>query len=234
MVTTLIVPGLRSSGPDHWQTWLEKSLDGAVRVQQSNWNDAHLANWSQRIRREISRSPDQVVIVGHSFGALAAVQAANDHADRVAGALLVAPADPEKFGVIENLPTTPLPFRTIVAASTNDPWIAFPVAARWAQAWGAELINLGAAGHVNAESGFGPWPYALRIVEVLRERADADNRITSVFDDEVDRAAALLSKAGWLVRAPRTASFDASGQQSISNDVRAPLATCEQGENRNN
>ncbi|MGQ0457225.1 MAG: RBBP9/YdeN family alpha/beta hydrolase [Hyphomicrobium sp.] len=203
MFTTLIAPGLRSSGPNHWQTWLEKTLDGAVRVQQSNWNDAHLPNWSQRIRREISRAPTPVVIVGHSFGALAAVQAAHDHADNVQGLLIVAPADPEKFGVADNLPTTPLPFPTILVASANDPWMEFSVAARWAETWSAELINLGAAGHVNADSGFGPWPLAIQLVEQLRAVARPSARASQAASKaEVDRAARLLLQAGWRVSAP--------------------------------
>ncbi|HPG88236.1 MAG TPA: alpha/beta fold hydrolase, partial [Hyphomicrobium sp.] len=92
MTTTLIIPGIGSSGPAHWQSWLQDNIPGAVRVIQSDWNDAKLADWSSRVRRQISKSSGQILIVAHSFGALAAVQAAADHANRIAGALLVAPA----------------------------------------------------------------------------------------------------------------------------------------------
>ena len=111
MPTTLIVPGLKSSGPMHWQTWLERRLAGSVRVNQRDWNDPHLPDWSSRVRWEIARSSGPIFIVAHSFGALAAVQAASDHADRIAGALLVAPADPRHFGVAEFLPIRSLGFR---------------------------------------------------------------------------------------------------------------------------
>ena len=57
------------------------------------------------MRREISRRPGPVLIAAHSFGALAAVQAAEDYRERIVGALLVTPADPEKFGLDEFLPT---------------------------------------------------------------------------------------------------------------------------------
>ena len=129
MPTTLIVPGLKSSGPTHWQTWLEHRLAGSVRVNQRDWNDPHLPDWSSRVRREIARSDGPVFIAAHSFGALAAVQAASDHADRIAGVLLVAPADPEHFGVAEFLPARQLEFPTIVVASSNDPWISLDSAA---------------------------------------------------------------------------------------------------------
>ena len=172
MPTTLIVPGLKSSGPTHWQTWLEHRVAGSVRVNQRDWNDPHLPDWSSRVRSEIARSSGPIFIVAHSFGALAAVQAASDHADRIAGVLLVAPADPRHFGVAEFLPTRSLGFAAIVVASTNDPWISLDDAAHWANRWDAVLINLGEAGHINAESGFGPWPKALTLFERLRRASE--------------------------------------------------------------
>ena len=120
MPTTLIVPGLKSSGPTHWQTWLEHRVAGSVRVTQRDWNDPHLPDWSSRVRREITRATGPLFIAAHSFGALAAVQAASDYAERITGALFVAPADPEAFGVAEFLPTKPLGFPVILVASTND------------------------------------------------------------------------------------------------------------------
>ena len=97
MPTTLIIPGLKSSGPTHWQTWLERRTAGSLRVKQRDWNDAHLPEWSSRVRSEIARATGSLFIVAHSFGALAAAQAASDHAERITGALLVAPADPDNF-----------------------------------------------------------------------------------------------------------------------------------------
>lgn len=172
MSTTLIVPGLRSSGPTHWQTWLEHRLTGSIRISQRDWNDPHLPDWSSRVRREISRATGRVFIAAHSFGVLAAVQAGSDHAERIAGALLVAPADPEHFGISEFLPTKPLPFPVIVVASSNDSWMEFNTVRHWADLWGADLINLGAAGHINAEAGFGPWPEGLALLERLRRAAE--------------------------------------------------------------
>ena len=104
MTTTLIVPGLQSSGQAHWQTWFEERIPGSVRVMQRDWNDPNLVDWSSRVRRDINRIPGKILIVAHSFGVLAAVQAASDHNERIAGALLVAPADPEKFDVADYMP----------------------------------------------------------------------------------------------------------------------------------
>ncbi|MCK9910359.1 alpha/beta hydrolase, partial [Microbacteriaceae bacterium K1510] len=41
-------------------------------------------------------------------------------------------------------------------------------AAAWADAWGSQLINLGAAGHINVSSGHGAWPRGLDIYSSLR------------------------------------------------------------------
>jgi predicted alpha/beta hydrolase family esterase len=209
MATTLIIPGLKSSGPTHWQTWLERRIAGSVRVSQQDWNDPHLPVWSSRVRREIVRATTPVFVVAHSFGALAAVQAASDHSERIAGALLVAPADPESFGVAEFLPTKPLAFPAIVVASANDPWMPIDSAALWSGLWGADLINLGNAGHINSEAGFGPWPEGLALLERLRRAAE--------FRTAAERLAALglaharPAQRHWLARRRLQARARAGG-----------------------
>lgn len=168
MATTLIIPGLSSSGPTHWQTWLEAHLPSSIRVIQRDWHTPDLPEWASRVRRDISRQPGRIYIVAHSFGVLAGVQAAHDFRERIAGALLVAPADPGKFGVEDLIPDRHLEFPAVVVASTNDPWMSLDRAAHFADLWGADLVNLGEAGHINADSGFGPWPEGLAILERLR------------------------------------------------------------------
>lgn len=171
MTATLIVPGLHSSGSDHWQTWFEEQIPGTIRVIQSDWTKAHLADWSQRVRRDVERNPGRHIVVAHSFGVLAAVHALAADKGKIAGALLVAPADPDRFGIGPDLPAGTLPFPTAVVGSSNDPWMALWKAARWADRWGADFVNLGEAGHINADAGFGPWPEGLALLERLRRRA---------------------------------------------------------------
>lgn len=156
-MTTLIVPGLHGSGPDHWQTWLEARIDGARRVVQSDWITPDLPRWAAEVERSIESATGRIVLVAHSFGCLAAVAAAGRHSDRIAGALLVAPADPAKFGVGSQLPRKALGYPCIVVASRNDPWVALGTARHWAGRWGSRFIDLGEKGHINAESGFGAW-----------------------------------------------------------------------------
>lgn len=179
--TTLIVPGLNDSGHNHWQTWLESRVDGAQRVVQRDWSQPALAVWAETITRAIDEAVGQVWIVAHSFGCLATVKAAADRADRVAGALLVAPANPERFSaqgldpnagnnaITARIPHRELGFPSIVVASSDDPWMRLTAASVWADRWGSQFDCIGRAGHINADSGFGPWPYGLGLFERFRE-----------------------------------------------------------------
>ena len=191
MTTTLIVPGLHSSGPDHWQTWFEEQIPGTVRVIQSDWSNANLAEWSRRVRRDIARNPGRHILVAHSFGVLAAVHAAQEFGDRIQGALLVAPAAPDKFNVTADVPSTPLPFPAVVVASSNDPWMSLWSAAELADRWGADFVNLGEAGHINAEAGFGAWPEGLGLLDRLRKRSSSDGDLRASTSDSLIRARPL-------------------------------------------
>ncbi len=96
--------------------------------------------------------------------------------------MFVAPADPQRFGVSSMLPTGRLAFPSVVVASTNDPWMRLTQAAYWADLWGSRLIKLGNAGHINVDSGFGPWQDGLDIFEQLR-RSQCDLPLGSLDPD---------------------------------------------------
>ena len=74
--------------------------------------------------------------------------------------LLVAPAEPSRFGVATALPQSRLAMHSCVVASDNDPWMSATEAHAWALRWGSDWINLGNAGHINVDSGYGPFPLA--------------------------------------------------------------------------
>jgi predicted alpha/beta hydrolase family esterase len=92
----------------------------------------------------------------------------------IKGALLVAPADvdsvrhtPSQTRGFAPIPLCPLPFRSIVVASTNDPFMEFERARELAAAWGADFVDAGPIGHINVDSGFGPWTAGQRMVDSL-------------------------------------------------------------------
>ena len=76
--TTLIVPGLHGSGPDHWQTWWQARDRNACRIELDDWERPDLARWSDSLRTELRLSWGDVWIVAHSFGCLAALNVAQD------------------------------------------------------------------------------------------------------------------------------------------------------------
>lgn len=167
----LLVPGLHNSGPGHWQSRWQAMLPGAERVEQEDWDAPQLPAWSARLDALRARDDRPSLLVAHSFGCLTAVHSVSRDVRQVAGLLLVAPADPDKFGVAGLLPQRPLPCTSIVIASSNDPWMKLADAGAWAGRWNSEFIDAGALGHINAESGLGDWPSGLRRLQMLAERA---------------------------------------------------------------
>ena len=154
----LVVPGLHDSGARHWQTLWQAAHPDWVRVVQDDWSHPDLPAWTARLESVRRRDPRPALLVAHSFGCLASARAIANDPHAYAGALLVAPADPHKFGVADLLPQQPLPVPAILISSANDPWMGAEHAAAWARRWGAGLVQGGALGHINAESGLGPWP----------------------------------------------------------------------------
>jgi predicted alpha/beta hydrolase family esterase len=165
----LIVPGYGNSGPRHWQTRWEARLPHARRVHQDDWDRPDRASWAARIVGEVEASTRPVVLVAHSLGVIAVAHAAPSlSSGKVRAAFLVAPADTARadmppavtrtFGAV---PRDPLPFASMLVASRNDPYCDFATADDMAATWGSVLVDAGEAGHINADSGYGPWPEGL-------------------------------------------------------------------------
>ena len=158
----VVAPGLHGSGAEHWQSWLERQVDGAVRVEQDAWSEPDLDRWADRVAETVrAAGPGPHVVVAHSFGCLATLRALQRHPRLdVARVLLVAPAEPTRFGVAASLPQARLRIPSTLVASDTDPWMTATSARAWALRWGSDWINLGDAGHINVASGFGPFPLA--------------------------------------------------------------------------
>lgn len=196
-VRVLVIPGLRDSGHGHWQTWLQGQYRGSVRVRQANWEQPDLDLWSAQIARTIEKAPASTtwVAVAHSFGCLALAHHLNSlnptlspSGGGIRSALLVAPADPVKFEVVEALSAPGLGLPATVIGSENDPWMPLASARHWAEHWGARFLNLGAVGHINTESGFGPWPLARFHVDQMIRDQQRQRRIERVHPMELSYA----------------------------------------------
>ncbi|WP_237151699.1 RBBP9/YdeN family alpha/beta hydrolase [Oryzibacter oryziterrae] len=162
-MSTLILPGLYGSGPDHWQRLWAREIAGAKVVEQANWDLPNFDDWLRTAAAAVEAHPG-AVLVGHSLGAILAAHLLVRRPDLdIAGALLVAPADVDRhcrtpgLGGFAPLPLAPLNVRAVVVASRNDSWMAYPRAKALARMWEAELHDAGRLGHINASSGLGGW-----------------------------------------------------------------------------
>ncbi|WP_295523456.1 alpha/beta hydrolase [uncultured Pseudacidovorax sp.] len=187
----IIVPGWRDSGPGHWQSLWAERLQDAERVVQDDWVSPRREAWVGTLERLILSRPEPVVIAAHSLGCIAASHLGAEAAAHVRGALLVAPADPERRAALVDFAPVPyarLPYRSIVVASTTDPFCPVRLAGAYARAWGSEFVRIQNAGHINVDSGHGDWPLGLALLESL---TDAPSRLTAGARSSVQHSATL-------------------------------------------
>jgi predicted alpha/beta hydrolase family esterase len=177
----LIIPGLGGSGPDHWQHRWGQKLSTARIVEQDDWRAPARDVWVARILSEIDASERPVALIGHSLGALAAADAlaqrqlaqrrsGQPQEEKVKAVFFAAPPDLESPGLAgqvidpafkEKAPQAALRVPGVLIASRSDPFAAWAYAERLADVWALDLADAGDAGHLNAESGHGPWPEGL-------------------------------------------------------------------------
>ena len=177
--SVIIIPGWRNSGPGHWQTLWTDTLPHVLRVEQDDWVAPVRRSWVDRLSETIERAPGPVVVVTHSLGCITTTHLSASVAQRIQGALLVAPADPERRGVLVDFAPVPhqrLPYRSIVVASHNDPYCPVRTAGAYARAWGSEFVRLNGAGQINVDSGHGPWPLGLALLQSLGAEVPAAAR----------------------------------------------------------
>lgn len=178
----LIIPGYQNSGEDHWQSRWQARMKTARRVEQDAWSKPVREEWVTRVGEEIDRATKPVVLVGHSLGVAAAIHAARERPDgKVRGGFFVAPPEvdnpsirPRHLTTFGPYPRDPLPFPSLVVASRNDSFTSFEKAADIANAWGSLLVDAGESGHINADSGHGPWPEGLMVFAEFMKRLPAD------------------------------------------------------------
>jgi predicted alpha/beta hydrolase family esterase len=160
-----MLPGWHGSEPKHWQTlWEERHH--YRRVEQHDWLKPLRGDWIARLEDVVLSCEEPAVLVAHSLGCIlvAAWAAHSRNTHRVKAALLVAPADVERAGVRDQLPSwspielQALPFASVLVASRTDPYCEFERARLFAHAWNAQFMDYGDCGHVNADSGLASWP----------------------------------------------------------------------------
>lgn len=165
----LILPGLGGGTDNHWYHRWNSKLKTARIVEQKQWDTPQKDDWVETIV-EAARSGDRpVFVVAHSLGTVALAHAGPRlAATNVIGAFLVGIPDLEASqGLIPEtedflpMPTAPLPFPSLQVASQNDLYCTYQRAEEISLDLGSFLVDAGQQGHINDESGHGPWPEGL-------------------------------------------------------------------------
>ena len=175
MTRFFMIPGLGNSGPDHWQTYFERSGTNFKRIEQKEWDAPVCSDWIETIESSLAGYDlSTVVLIGHSLGCATIAHWTNHYKKIIKGALLVAPSDLEApqytFPAtgFAPFPLEKINFKTIVVASANDPWVSLSRAKFFAGCWGSEFINIGDAGHINVASGFTEWQKGLELLRLFK------------------------------------------------------------------
>lgn len=161
----LIIPGLGDSGEKHWQSfWLQK-FTNSTKVIQDNWNEPQLHQWLGRLSKTIKKLDKPIILVAHSLAVSLVLHWLNQNNNpNIIAAFLVAPADvdspehtPDFLRGFAPIPTTKLPFPSVVIATENDTYMSLERAEYLAQMWGSDFINIGQKGHINSDSNLENW-----------------------------------------------------------------------------
>ncbi len=170
----IMVPGYTNSDADHWQSRWQNQMKTARRVDQEDWLKPVVEDWTANLIAAVSEATAPVVLIAHSLGGQVVAQAIAGMEDSqlstIRGAFIVAPPDVENpslrprhlmtFGPYRR---EPFPFPSVVVASQNDPFCSIETAAEMALAWGSKFVDARESGHINSDSGHGPWPDGLMV-----------------------------------------------------------------------
>lgn len=164
----LVIPGHMGAGPDHWQSRLISKLSSAQLVDQDDWVHGSLPKAINAVVEAVAAAEKPVVFVAHSVGCILvarAVQTLGENIHKVKGGYLVVPPNEAALRSLvgidpsfADVPRDPLPFPSLLVATSNDPYSTLEDSASLALAWGSLLVEAGEAGHIDHTSGHGPWP----------------------------------------------------------------------------
>ena len=178
--TALMVPGLWDSGPEHWHTHWEKQEPALrPRAPARAGTRPRSASGCARWTTPCTGPAPAWCWPRTRWGAPPSCTGPGCPGRKVRGALLVAPADVDGAGFpleargFAPMPLKPLPFPSILVASTDDSYLSLERARLFAEAWGSRLVEVGAKGHLNSASGLGEWPEGRALLDELLALPDA-------------------------------------------------------------
>lgn len=171
MVEFIHLPGIGNSGKTHWQSRWEDGNAAIRRFNPTSWNRPDLADWIAALEQAVGEARTPPVLVAHSLACLLVAHWQQASALPVKGAFLVAVPDPQsavfpaEAAGFRDPPQSRFRFPSLIVASTDDPYGSMAYVRARANQWDSELHIIGAAGHINGQSGLGDWPEGLAILE---------------------------------------------------------------------
>lgn len=166
MVAYVVVPGIDGSDERRRQSlWEHRWGASAVRIAPAPWSTPDLSDWVAALHtayESAARNDGQVASVAHSLGCRAAVQWLDGVRPESVVAFLAAPPDPRgpafprrAAPTFLDLSARPLPCRSLMVASDDDPYCDPATSASFAHGWQARRHLLAGHGHINSDSGLG-------------------------------------------------------------------------------
>lgn len=174
MKKVLILYGWHGSDAPHWQAWLKEALEkDGFKVSFPQLSDKlkpHKDIWVEEARQAFQALKPDIVIT-HSMGNTLWFHLCNEKLiHSVENLLLVAPPrdlsdyeDVQSFFPVET-PTDLHAVESLMVCSDNDPYMDLEESRELSHDLKCELKVLKDAGHINSDSGFGPWPWVLEWV----------------------------------------------------------------------
>ncbi len=146
-------------------------MKSARLVQQADWQKPRIDDWADGIISAVADGTKPAVIVAYDCGTIAtAIAAPRLFGTRLAGAFLVAVPDlhpvrhniwPARHGGFAPLPLHAFPVPTKLIASSTDPYCTVDRSQQIGDLWAADVSIIANAGHLDEQSGHGPWPEGL-------------------------------------------------------------------------
>ncbi|MGY4505733.1 putative alpha/beta hydrolase family esterase [Bradyrhizobium sp. GM24.11] len=132
MTEFIHLPGIGSSGEDHWQSHWEQADPAIRRFAPASWDQPDLVDWIVALDRAVGAAKRPPVLVAHSLACLLVAHWEKQGSAPVKGALLVAvpdprsPAFPAEAAGFASVPEERFRFPSLIVASTNDPYASLP------------------------------------------------------------------------------------------------------------
>jgi predicted alpha/beta hydrolase family esterase len=135
----LLVPSARASSGSPWPAFPRRGSPGVHRVAAPAGAPPDLNRWAAVVASAIDGCGAPPLAVAHGFGALALLRAGFLFERRPAGAIFVAPDDPDLHGALGRLPRSALPYPSLLVASRDDPALKVTKAGALATRWGSRF-----------------------------------------------------------------------------------------------